>query len=367
MYIYYIIKFHKYKNKINESEIMENYFVERDYKNINKINDLLQDLPPFCLEFVRGIEQRTSVLTRLGYVSDIRLFLDYLTANTVEFRGKNVKDLTIEDLSRVTQTHIEMFLSYLKIYKQDGKYVKNGECSISRKLSSIRSMLKYFYNKNSIPSNVASKVQTPKLHEKPITRLEVDEVVKILDRSEDGYDLSRMQQGFHKHTKERDYAILSLFLGTGIRISECVGLNVEDIDFSQNAFNVTRKGGNRVTLYFNQEVADALLNYLEVRNNIKDLPEDEHALFLSLQNKRMNVRTIEIVVKKYAQLINPLKHITPHKLRSTFGTNLYRETNDIYVVASVLGHKDINVTRKHYAATSDEIKRDALTNSVKLR
>ena len=176
-----------------------------------------------------------------------------------------------------------------------------------------------------------------------------------------------MQQGFHKHTKERDYAILSLFLGTGIRISECVGLNVEDIDFTQNAFNITRKGGSKVTLYFNNEVADALLQYLDVRSKIKNLPEGENALFLSLQNKRINVRTVQILVKKYAQIINPLKKITPHKLRSTFGTNLYRETNDIYVVASVLGHKDINVTRKHYAAITDDIKRDALTRNVKLR
>ncbi len=346
---------------------MENYFVERDFNNLDKIDKLLNILPEFCTEFVRGIEQRTSVLTRLGYLSDIRLFLEYLTGNIIEFRGKSIKSLTIDDLSKITQTHIEMFLSYLRLYKQRQTYVKNGDCSVARKLSSIRSLLKYFYKKNKIDSNVASKVDTPKLHEKPITRLEVDEVVKILNLSEDGYSMTQMQQGFHKHTKERDYAILSLFLGTGIRISECVGLNVEDIDFSQNAFNITRKGGNKVTLYFNQEVADALLQYLNIRSKIKNLPEDEHALFLSLQNKRINVRTVQILVKKYAQIINPLKKITPHKLRSTFGTNLYRETNDIYVVASVLGHKDINVTRKHYAAITDDIKRDALTRNVKLR
>ncbi|MBE5734978.1 MAG: integrase [Clostridiales bacterium] len=324
-------------------------------------------MPPFCLEFLRGIEQRTSVLTRLGYLRDLKMFFEYLINNTKEFCGKRLSELTISDLNNVTQTHIEMFLSYLRMYKNKNSYVKNGECSVSRKLSSIRSLLKYFYKKNSIDNNVASKVDTPKLHEKPITRLEVDEVVKILNLSEDGYSLTQMQQGFHKHTKERDYAILSLFLGTGIRISECVGLNVEDIDFTQNAFNITRKGGSKVTLYFNNEVADALLQYLDVRSKIKNLPEGENALFLSLQNKRINVRTVQILVKKYAQIINPLKKITPHKLRSTFGTNLYRETNDIYVVASVLGHKDINVTRKHYAAITDDIKRDALTRNVKLR
>ena len=346
---------------------MNNYFVDRDYKNLDKINNLLKGLPNFCSEFILGIEQRTSVLTRLGYLSDIKLFLEYLNGYVSEFYTDDIRKYTYQDLAKVTQTHIEMFLSYLKLYKQENNYVRNGENSIARKLSSIRSLLKYFFKKDIIDKNVAAKVDTPKIHEKNITRLEVDEVAKLLNLSEDGFDLTRMQQGFHKHTKERDYAMLSLFLGTGIRISECVGLNVEDVDFTQNAFNITRKGGNRVTLYFNEEVADALLNYLEVRNKIKDLPEDENALFLSLQNKRINVRTVQILVKKYAHLINPLKKITPHKLRSTFGTNLYRETNDIYVVASVLGHKDINVTRKHYAAISDDIKRDALTKSVKLR
>ena len=160
--------------------------------------------------------------------------------------------------------------------------------------------------------------------------------------------------------------MLSLFLGTGIRISECVGINIYDIDFENNAFTITRKGGNRVILYFGEEVASALSDYLVDRIKIKDLPENENALFLSLQKKRMNVRSVEKLVKKYSALAAPLKRITPHKLRSTYGTNLYRETKDIYIVADVLGHKDVNTTKKHYAAISEDIRRDA-ANKVKLR
>ena len=130
-------------------------------------------------------------------------------------------------------------------------------------------------------------------------------------------------------------------------------------DFKQNAFKVTRKGGNRVILYFNDEVSDALQNYILERKKIKPVEGSEKALFLSLQNKRISVRAVEKLVKKYSKIVNPLKKITPHKLRSTFGTNLYRETNDIYVVADCLGHKDVNTTRKHYAAISDDIRRNA--------
>ena len=180
-----------------------------------------------------------------------------------------------------------------------------------------------------------------------------------------GNGLSAKQQQFHKKTRIRDVAILTLFLGTGIRISELVGLNTEDIDFNSNAFVVTRKGGNRTILYFGDEVKAALEEYLVERNG-DDAVKNEPALFLSLRKKRISTREVQDLVKKYAKIVSPLKKITPHKLRSTFGTNLYRETGDIYVVADVLGHKDVNTTKKHYAAISDDIRKRAV-KSVKLR
>lgn len=343
-----------------------NYFNQRDEENIFKLRELRLQLPAFCGQFFMGIENQTMPLTRLGYARDLKIFFEFLVTNTQEFYGKKVEDLTLDDLNKVTSTHLEMFMDYLTVYKVDKKTYRNGLKGKGRKLSSVRALLKYFFKKEKIDNNVGSKVDTPKYRDSEIIRLEVDEVVKLLNASEDGYGLTTMQKGFHNHTKERDYALLSLFLGTGIRISECVGLNVEDIDFDNNAFTITRKGGSRVILYFGDEVKDALQKWLAVRDTIKGLPNDEHALFISLQNRRMNVRTVEKLVKKYATIVTPLKHITPHKLRSTYGTNLYRETNDIYVVATVLGHRDVNTTRKHYAAMSEDIRREAATK-VKLR
>lgn len=343
-----------------------NYFNQRDEENILKLRELRLELPAFCGQFFMGIENQTMPLTRLGYGRDLKIFFDFLVTNTQEFYGKKVADLTLDDLNKVTSTHLEMFMDYLTVYKVGKKTYRNGLKGKGRKLSSVRALLKYFFKKEKIDNNVGTKVDTPKYRDSEIIRLEVDEVVKLLNMSEDGSGLTTMQKGFHNHTKERDYALLSLFLGTGIRISECVGLNVEDIDFDNNAFTITRKGGGRVILYFGDEVKEALQKWISVRNTINGLSKDEHALFISLQNKRMNVRTVEKLVKKYASVVTPLKHITPHKLRSTYGTNLYRETNDIYVVASVLGHKDVNTTRKHYAAMSEDIRREAATK-VKLR
>ncbi len=342
------------------------YFTQRDEDNVLKLRELRLSLPFFVSEFLMGIETKTSSLTRLGYARDLKLFFEFLVRETEEFYQRDIRQMTTNDLEKVTSTHVEMFLSYLTVYKVDGKTFRNGDKAKARKLSSIRALLKYFFKKEKISSNVGAKLETPKIHLGEIIRLESDEVVKMLNISEDGSGMTQQQKGFHKHTKTRDFAMLSLFLGTGIRISECVGLNIEDINLNENAFRVTRKGGNRVVLYFSEEVADALRPYLEERKARKDIPKDETALFLSLQNRRMSVRSVELLVKKYASIVTPLKHITPHKLRSTYGTNLYHETNDIYVVADVLGHKDVNTTRKHYAAMSDDIRRRASTK-VKLR
>ena len=217
-----------------------------------------------------------------------------------------------------------------------------------------------------IQTNCAALVDTPKLHEKAIIRLEANEVADLLDTAEQGSGMTSAQRRFHDTTKLRDVAILSLFLGTGIRISELVGIDVNDIDFSRNEFVVTRKGGNQMTLAFGPEVAQALADYLEERMQIIPLSGHENAFFLSLQRKRITPRAVENLVKKYAQIATPLKKITPHKLRSTYGTMLYQESGDIYLVADVLGHKDVNTTRKHYAAMTEEKSRLA-AKYIKLR
>jgi len=333
---------------------------------MNKIREILTELPYFCNDYFRGIENQTTYLTRLNYAQDLKLFFHFLTTEIIDFSDIKIKDFSLNDLSKITTTHIEIFLDYLSGYYYEDKYYTNGEKGKARKLATIRSFLKYFYKKEKIPNNVASKIDTPKIHTKEIVRLEVDEVTKLLNQTECPTNFTKRQDSYNKITKKRDIALLSLLLGTGIRVSECVGINLDDIDFNINGFKVTRKGGNQVILYFSDEVKNALLEYIAERQENKKIPQEEKALFLSLQNKRITVRAVENLVKKYSESVIPLKHITPHKLRSTFGTNLYRETNDIYLVADVLGHKDVNTTKKHYAAISEDA-RKSVANIVKLR
>lgn len=342
----------------------DSYFEQRDIACVQRLNSIIKQLPYFVRDFFIGVELRTSALTRLNYAYDLRVFFDYLSKNV--FRDKNIEQIELTDLSKLDASEFEYFLSYLSYYQINGKEERCTETGKARKLSTLRAFYKHFFNKNMLPANTPSKVLMPKIHEKEIIRLESndkkDEIADMLDVVESGDGLTKRQFNFHNITKYRDSAIITLFLGTGIRISELVGLNIEDIDMKSNSFVVTRKGGNRSVLYFNDQVASALNIYYEDRLANNEVSENEKALFLSLQNKRISTRTVQELVKKYARIISPLKKITPHKLRSTFGTNLYKQTGDIYVVADCLGHKDVNTTKKHYAAITEDIKKNAGIN-----
>lgn len=345
--------------------IMSNdYFEERQIEYTMKLRQVVATLPDIFSEFFIGIENRTSVLTRLQYAYDLKIFYDYLLSNVAKFEGVTKDTFDINILRRITSTDIEVYLSYLNYRKVKNKVHTNSLKTKARKLASLKTFFKYFYCKGQLDSDPAARVLSFKLHDKAIIRLENNEVDALLKSVESGECVdSKRQFAYYEKTRKRDIAILTLLLGTGIRVSECVGLNIDDIDFNVNGFKITRKGGNQTVLYFSEEVEYALREYLEERKadiNIIDNP----ALFLSLQNKRIGVRAVEILVKKYTQSVTPLKNITPHKLRSTYGTALYRATNDIYVVAEVLGHKDLNTTKRHYAAMSDEIKRAAASKVV---
>ena len=343
-------------------------FAEERAKELQLLTrSALRELPDVCFDFINAIDSTTQPLTRYAYVSDLKLFFSFLVSELPKFADKTPRTLEVSDLSKVTSRDIYMYLDYLGLYVKDDVEFSNQDLGKMRKLSSLRSFYKFLYKNGYIEADPASLVDMPKRHNKPIIRLEIDEVAHMLDLVESGEMLSERQKKYNDHTKKRDLAILTLFLGTGIRVSELVGINIDDIDFSINGFLVTRKGGSQAILYFPDEVAQVLQDYLKLRREITPQPGSEDALFLSLQNKRISVRAVQLMVKKYATLAAPLKkHLSPHKLRSTFGTNLYHETGDIYLVADVLGHSDVNTTRRHYAAMSDDRRRMA-ARKVRLR
>ena len=343
-----------------------NYHDKKNAENMIKLREIQTTLPRFCREFFLGIKDTTSTRTRLAYAYDLRMFFNYLHEYHPKFKNTDVTEYELEWLDDVTAIDITEYLDHLSYYEKDNEAVTNDERGKQRKLASLRSFYKFFFKLEMIKKNPASLVDMPKLHKKEIIRLDADEVALLLDHVENGDELSKQQSKFHEKTKVRDLALITLLLGTGIRVSECVGLDIKDVDFKNNGILIRRKGGYEAVVYFGDEVEKALQDYLKERKSI--IPESGHedALFLSLQNKRLSVRAVEKLVKKYSSTVTSLKKITPHKLRSTYGTSLYRETGDIYLVADVLGHSDVNTTKKHYAALDDDRRRMA-ASVVKLR
>ncbi len=342
--------------------------IEQDYTL--RLREILKTLPPFARDYFRALEPRSSIRTRINYAYDIRVFFHFLMEMNPIYKDYTIDQFKVEDLERIEPADIEEYMEYLKVYKKDSQeeYITNGERGLKRKMSALRSFYNYYYTRQAIEKNPTLLVEMPKLHDKAIIRLDTDEVALLLEYVETcGSKLTGQALRYYNKTKDRDIAILTLLLGTGIRVSECVGLDLTDVDFKNYGITVTRKGGNQMVVYFGDEVADALLQYMEGdRKATEALSGHENALFLSTQRKRMGVQSVENMVKKYTKAVTPNKKITPHKLRSTYGTALYKETGDIYLVADVLGHKDVNTTKKHYAAIDDDRRRQA-AGVVKLR
>lgn len=345
------------------------YHQKNNTENTLKLRELLKTLPPFAKDYFRSIESTTSSKTRISYAYDIRIFFRFLTEENPVYKNKEITDFTLNDLEQLSPLDIEEYQEYLKVYDtQHTRPTTNSERGLARKMSALRSFYGYFFKRQLIEKNPSLLVDMPKLHDKAIVRLDIDEVALLLDLIDNGDDsMTPKQRSYFEKTRTRDLAIVTLLLGTGIRVSECVGLDIEDVDFKNNGIKVTRKGGSEMVVYFGEEVEDALKSYIyNTRVHIAAAPGHEHALFYSTQRRRMGVQAIENMVKKYAQMITPNKKITPHKLRSTYGTALYKETGDIYLVADVLGHKDVNTTKKHYAAIDEDRRRKA-ARYVRLR
>ena len=343
------------------------YREHTDTENILKLRQVLSTLPAFCKDYFRAIDSTTTTKTRISYAYDIRIFFQFLLDENPAFKNYAMTDFSVAVLDQIKAVDLEEYMEYLKVYQNGDKTETNGERGLKRKISALRSFYAYFYKREMIETNPTVLIDVPKIHDKSIIRLDTDEVALLLDYIEHcGDQLTGQKRVYYEKTKERDLAIVTLLLGTGIRVSECVGLDIEDVDFKNNGIKVTRKGGNEMVVYFGPEVEKALKRYIEVRENIIPLEGHEHALFYSAQRRRIGVQAVENLVKKYASQITTTKKITPHKLRSTYGTTLYQETGDIYLVADVLGHKDVNTTKKHYAAIDDARRRQA-AKAVRLR
>lgn len=327
-----------------------------------RLRELLIQLPPCAVDYIHSKEVTSQVSTLVQYSYDLITFFTFMKDQNPVFRNKAPKEISVDLISKISPEDILEYQRYLELNVDRNHYHENGKKAIARKMSPLRGMFKFLLVYKKIKENPMELVPLPRLKkDKNIIRMNAAEVQSMMNTAEYGAGtMSDRQRKFAEKTKFRDVAILTLMLNTGIRVSECNGLDLNDVDLNANTLTIVRKGGAQDLLYFGDLVHDAISDYLELeRKGIQVREGHEKAMFLSLQGKRISVDAIENLVKKYAKIAVPNKKITPHKLRSTYGTALYRETGDIRLVADVLGHENINTTIDYYAAIEDEHKRQA--------
>lgn len=340
---------------------MTSYHDEKYIENTKILRNILSELPVFAADYFRHLSNKeTSINTQVSYAYDLKLFFRFLS-NSAGFKNSNIRTLDVTALDLLNVSDLEEYISYISSYQNtNGKNTLNRDCGKARKVASLRSFYNFYYDKGYIKTNPAALMDTPALHKKEIIRMDKDEVATLLSYVRNNNATSGRQASYNEKTKYRDIAILITLLGTGLRVSELIGLNLEDIDFKNASLHIIRKGGDADKVYFGQEVEDALLDYLNLeRESLKPSDKDKDALFISLKHNRLSVRSVEVMVKKYTKAAGIGSKITPHKCRSTFGTNLYNATGDIYMVADALHHSSVETTRKHYAAIEDTKKRAA--------
>ncbi len=336
------------------------YRAENDDILDKKVFAICAELPPYLSAYFSSRKGNATAKTRLSYAYDLRSFFFWLRDTTPALMDKEPKAITTDDLKIVKGSDIDAYVAYLWS-------TNNHYAGVHRKFCCLNSFFLYLIRKDYLDANPLDKAEkvTKDSAQKGVhvIKLQPKEIPQLLDTAEGGtvtgstmqMQLSNRQRAALDRNRVRDFTILTVLLGTGIRVSECVGLNRADLDLDNCVMEIDRKGEKRQRIALSDEVIDALETYLLYREGIHAAEEkDNDALFLSGQRRRMCVQTIENIVHKYTTMIGTKEHITPHKLRKTYGTELYNETGDIFLVAQALGHADVNTTKQYYVEESTE-------------
>lgn len=274
------------------------------------------------------------------YLLDLRTFFrfyimkrDELDLSDNEFEKLSIKSITEYDVKRVTQKMIIEFLMYSGLERE------NNTSTRMRKLSSLRSFFRYAHTKERIVDvNPTADIDPPKKAKTLPKYLTVEESVRLLEA---------IRSDTESKTVIRDYAIIALFLNTGMRLSELVGLNLQSFDSELGHVTVLGKGRKERVIYLNTAAREAVRDYLYVRLDPKYISTSDNAFFLSGRQKRISNKTVQFIVYKYLKLAGlESKGLSVHKLRHTAATLMYQSGKvDIRVLKDILGHEQLNTTQ----------------------
>lgn len=338
---------------------------------LRKINIIKENLPQFAQEFLVSKENSKEKSTVLQYGYDIEKFLYFMIA-TGKSNAEDTSCVKLSEIKDIQSKDIDEYMNYLTEYKRNEKIFRNKDEAKHRKIASLSAMFHYLTMNDLIEKDPSTKIENPKIRKKDIITMDKEQIAELLEviRSDEGFDGIALQR--HQKEKFRDEAIIMFLLGTGVRISELVGLNINDIDLRNRKARIIRKGGDEDTVYFGEDVKESLLRYLEgdkdtegSRASFEPEEAEKDTLFISRQHNRYAVRSIQTMVKKYTNMaLGKDNHITPHKMRSTFGTALYEDTGDIELVSKTLGHKSILMASERYVKFPEEKKKAAANRRV---
>ena len=287
------------------------------------------------------------------YNYDLNMFLKYMKIHLkitkeTDFSKINIRDFDIQTLKKITTNDINSFLSYLALNQGSRPATR------ARKISTIRIFFAYLYDQKLIDDNPALGIKTPKQEKRMPKYLSLDDSKKLLSVTADEND----------ENKERDYAIITLFLNCGLRLSELVGINISNIDFSEYKLTVIGKGNKERTIYLNEACIRAIQDYLSVRQKegVKvDSKGSNKALFLSKRKERISNRMVQYIVERELMKAGlDTSKYSAHKLRHTAATLMYQYGHvDIRALQELLGHESI-ATTEIYTHVSNEQVRDAV-------
>ncbi len=342
----------------------ESFKQETQNRYHRKLDAILKELPDFCRTYFIGRENRLSEVTAVSYAYNLQMFFAYLHENNSYFGSREIRTYRLDDLEKLDSGDIEEFLHWMRYHTgKDGRECHNSEMTIQHYISAISALYKYFVKRNLLPRNPVDAIDRAKRVKKKVIRLEGDEKSDFRKVVDSGEGLTGRQAVFHEKNRERDMAIYEVFLTTGMRISELVGINLTDVDLKAHTIGITRKGSNFQLIYISDRCTELLSQYLAVRGKYRP-DRDEPALFLSNRGKRISVRSVELMTKKYVSVALPQKtdRITPHKLRSTYATDMLRRTGDLELVSELLGHSNIATTQIY--ARYDDRKHEDMRNVI---
>lgn len=340
--------------------------------------ELLSQMPEFIFEFIKSINATRSLTTQIGYLKDCKVLLEYLLSLPQFKEYTKISDFIMIDMKKVTKLDLYNYRDYLivytKTYLKEGKEIKktrsNSQYGQARKIASLHTLFQYieksinedsknddkFYDLSKDIDITVNKRRSIK------ERLEKDELEALVDMIINDANIENQRQlKFHQRVKQRDFVMFLLLAFTGIRISELVQLDIDDVSIKDSAMIVIRKGGDQDKLYLPDEIIEPITNYIEARKQITGVDDvNKNSLFLSNQKKRIDPKTVRYMIKKYKQRAGITIKVTPHTLRRTFATKLLNKYKNIELVALQLGHSSIETTRKAYAELEEETKKRSL-------